>query len=114
MLKIHCTPDKTKYLKAYKIYINFFIKFNKSNDSFFIILIGCLSLTSFVFALIFKSEILVGFGCIFFIWILVFHLYYLLKRNRFISTFKKYVNSGTGLGHILKPYVERIFTYYEE
>lgn len=30
------------------------------------------------------------------------------------KNFKDYVDSGTGLGHILKPYVERVFTYYEE
>lgn len=30
------------------------------------------------------------------------------------KNFKDYVDFGTGLGRILKPYVERIFTYYEE
>ena len=30
------------------------------------------------------------------------------------KNFKEYVDFGTGLGRILKPYVERIFTYYEE
>lgn len=30
------------------------------------------------------------------------------------KNFKDYVDSGTGLGHILKPYVERVLTYYEE
>ena len=30
------------------------------------------------------------------------------------KNFKDYVDLGTGLGRILKPYVERIFTYYEE
>lgn len=30
------------------------------------------------------------------------------------KNFKDYVDLGTGLGRILKPYVERVFTYYEE
>lgn len=30
------------------------------------------------------------------------------------KNFKDYVDFGTGLGRILKPYVERVFTYYEE
>ena len=30
------------------------------------------------------------------------------------KNFKDYVDFGTGLGRILKPYVERIFTYYKE
>ena len=30
------------------------------------------------------------------------------------KNFKDYVDFGTGLGRILKPYIERIFTYYEE
>lgn len=31
-----------------------------------------------------------------------------------IKNFKDYVDFGTGIGSILKPYVERSFTYYEE
>ena len=34
--------------------------------------------------------------------------------NDVTKNFKDYVDFGTGLGRILKPYVERIFTYYEE
>ncbi|WP_234347532.1 hypothetical protein [Parabacteroides bouchesdurhonensis] len=30
------------------------------------------------------------------------------------KNFNDYVDLGTGLGRILKPYVERVFTYYEE
>lgn len=30
------------------------------------------------------------------------------------KNFNDYVDFGTGLGRILKPYVERVFTYYEE
>lgn len=38
------------------------------------------------------------------------------KNGNWIETnnFKDFVDFGTGLGRILKPYVERVFTYYEE